>query len=264
MELVMTKFRTEGGMGIITLNSPKTLNAFDGDMNPELLYLLNYVERDPKVRVVIIEGLEKAFCAGGNLKVFYNEYKEKGRLELDELVIQAAQIASTIKKMGKLVITSISGTAAGAGANLALAGDFVLAAENVKISQAFANVGLATDTGGAFLLCRAIGSQRAMELCISGRELCAQEAKELGLVNEVYPVDALQECTMEFAKKLVAGPTKAYANIKRQIYAATYADYDAYLHTVEIPLQCASMKTRDFEKAICSFVEKIPLVFSGE
>ncbi len=264
MEYVLTQYKVENNIAVITMNSPKTLNAFDDVMNPELISRLNSAEEDPGVKVVVIEGLEKAFCAGGNLKVFYAKMKENKQDDFDKLVAQAGVIAGMIKRMTKLVITSVSGAAAGAGAGLALSGDFVLAAENAKFSQAFSAVGLATDTGGAYLLSRCIGAQRAMELCISGRAMPAEEAKKLGIVHEIYPKDQLREKTMEFAGKLANGPTKAYAAIKRQIYAAAYKDYDAYLHTTETPLQCASMRTQDFGEALCGFVEKKPFVFSGK
>lgn len=264
MELKKTTLRIERGVGYIGLNSPETLNAFDGEMNPELLFRLECCESDPNVKVVVITGLKKAFCAGGNLKVFYQNYKENGQVELDELLVQAAHITSYIRKMSKLVITSVCGAAAGAGANLALSGDFVLAAENAKFIQAFVNIGLVPDTGGAFQLCRAIGSHRAMELCVSGRSMSAAEAMQLGLVNEIWPVDKLEEQTIAFAEKLAQGPVRAYANIKRQIHAAAFFDYDSFLNNVELPTQSASMKTKDFEAALCGFVEKRPYTFTGK
>lgn len=264
MEQKKTTFRVEDSVGFIGMNSPKTLNAFDGEMNPELQALLDRCEDDPAVKVVVIEGLKKAFSAGGNLSVFYQDYRDHGRVELDALLVQAARITATIRKMSKMVVTSVSGAAAGAGANLALSGDFVLAAENARFIQAFVNVGLTPDTGGAFQLCRAVGSHRAMELCISGRPMDAAEAKALGLVNEVYPVEELSAQTAAFAKKLAAGPTRAYAGIKRQIYAAAFFDYDGFLNSVELPIQSAAMKTKDFERALCGFVEKQAYVFTGE
>ncbi len=264
MELTKTKFRIEDAVGFITLDSPSTLNAFDGEMNPQILYLLEKCENTPEVKIVVIEGLKKAFSAGGNLSVFYSDYKEHGQVNLDELLVQAANITSYIRKMGKLVVTSVSGAAAGAGANLALSGDFVLASENARFIQAFVNVGLVPDTGGALLLCRAVGFHRALELCLSGRPLSAQEAKDLGMVHEICTADELSERTAAFAKKLAAGPIKAYANIKRQIHAAAFFDYDAFLNNVELTTQSASMKTKDFEKALCGFIEKKAFTFTGE
>lgn len=264
MELKKTTLRIESGTGFIRMNSPETLNAFDDEMNPELLYLLDKCENDPEVKVIVIEGLKRAFSAGGNLSLFYQDYKEHGQLDLDILLVQAAQITSNIRKMSKLVVTSVCGAAAGAGANLAFSGDFVIAAENAKFIQAFVNIGLVPDMGGAFQLCRAVGSHRALELCLSGRPVLASEAKELGLVNEVCTVDELPVRTAEFAKKLAKGPIRAYANIKRQIHAAAFFDYDAFLNNVELPTQSASMKTKDFEKALCGFIEKKPYTFTGK
>jgi enoyl-CoA hydratase/carnithine racemase len=166
----------------------------------------------------------------------------------DDLIEKAGLVSLNIKKMSKMVITSVNGAAAGAGANLALSGDFVVAADNAKFIQAFINLGLVPDTGGTYLLSKTIGPQRAMELCATGRPLGAEEAKAWGLVYQVCPKEELEEQTMKLAKKLTAGPLIAYGALKKQFFEANYADYGRYLAEGEVPTQSVCISSNDFKE----------------
>lgn len=264
MELKKTQFICEDHIGYITMNCPQNLNAVDEGMAEELFYLLEQCEADPQVKVVVLRGGEKAFSAGGDIAFFYDKIQRNDLGDINSAFDKVGKIALKIKQMGKMVVTSVKGAAAGAGANLALAGDFVIAADNVKFIQAFVNLGLAPDTGGAYLLCKTIGAARAMDLCATGRPLAVDEAQQLGLVKLVCPKDELAERTAEFAKKLAAGPLFAYANIKKQIFAAAYSDYEHYLTQVELPTQCACGATEDFKEGVCAFMEKRKANFQGK
>lgn len=183
---------------------------------------------------------------------------------MDGLIAKVGVVADGMKKMSKMVITSVSGAAAGAGVSLALGGDFMICADNAKFILAFVNLGLVPDTGATYLLSKAIGVPRTMELAATGRPVSAEEAKELGLAYKVTTVEELEETTMKFAKKLAAGPLISYKNIKKQIYDANYSDYKKWLDETEIPTQRECAASMDFQEGCKAFMEKRKAVFKGE
>ncbi|QGU96586.1 enoyl-CoA hydratase/isomerase family protein [Clostridium bovifaecis] len=261
MELRKIDFSCNNSIASVVLNYPKNLNALDMDMVDELLYVLKKCEEDDSVKVVVISGGPKAFSAGGDIGYFYKEMKS-GNLDLDPLIAKAGSISLAIKKMLKPVISSVSGAVAGAGFNLAISCDFCIAANNTKFIQAFVNIGLIPDTGGVYLLTRAIGVQRALDLIMTGRVVSADEAYSLGLVKEVCAPEDLQKRTMEFAAKLAHGPLLAYANNKKLIFSSEYMDYERFLKD-EVTAQSACAASEDFREGISAFVEKRKPSFKG-
>ena len=179
-------------------------------------------------------------------------------------VAKVGVVADGLKKMSKMVITSVSGATAGPGVSLALGGDFMICAEDAKFLLAFVNLGLVPDTGVTYLLSKAIGTSRTMELAATGRPMGAEEAKELGLAYKVVPVEELEEVTMKFAKKLAAGPLISYKNIKKQIYDANYSDYKKWLAETEIPTQRECAASMDFQEGCKAFMEKRKAIFEGK
>ena len=169
-----------------------------------------------------------------------------------------------LKKMSKMVVTSVCGAAAGAGVSLALGGDFMICADNAKFILAFVNLGLVPDTGATYLLAKAIGTARTMELAATGRPVTAQEAKDWGLAYKVTTVEELDEVTMKFAKKLAAGPLISYKNIKKQLYDVSYADYKKWLDETEVPTQRECAASMDFQEGCKAFMEKRKAVFEGK
>lgn len=263
MELNKLLYTVEDGVATITMNYLKNLNAIDEQMADELMYVVEAVERDPAVRVVVLRGGQKAFSAGGDIGYFYDLIQAGGEVNMDGLIGKVGVVADGLRKLSKLVITSVSGAAAGAGASLALAGDFVLCADNAKFILAFVNIGLVPDTGVTYLLAKNIGPARTMELAATGRPLGAEEARALGLVYQVTPPDQLEEATRKLARKLAAGPLISYQNIKRQIYGACYSDYKAWLEQTEVPTQAACSASMDFQEGCKAFMEKRKAVFTG-
>ena len=178
MELNKIQYTVEDGVGIISMNYMKNLNAIDSQMADELICVVDAAEKDPAVKVVVIKGTEKAFSAGGDIGYFYKLIQDGGDVNMDDLIAKVGVVTDGMKKMSKLVIASVSGAAAGAGFSLALSADFMICAENAKFIMAFVNLGLVPDTGGTYLLAKSIGAARALELCATGRPLSAAEAGE--------------------------------------------------------------------------------------
>ena len=218
MKLKKLQFVVEDGVGIITMNYMKNLNAIDDQMADELMYVVDTCENDPNVKVVVLKGMPKAFSAGGDIGYFYNLIQQGGEVNMDSLISKVGNVTDGLKRMSKLVISSVSGAAAGAGVSLAFSGDFVVCADNAKFIMAFVNLGLVPDTGGTYLFVKSLGIQKAMELCVTGRPMKAQEAKDAGMVYDVVPAEELDDTVMKLAKKFANGPLLSYKNIKKQIY----------------------------------------------
>ena len=245
----------EDGIAVITMNYMKNLNAIDEQMADELMYVVDAAEKDPNVKVVVLKGTDRAFSAGGDIGYFYELIQAGGEVGV---------VADGLKRMSKMVITSVCGAAAGAGVSLALGGDFMICADNAKFILAFVNIGLVPDTGATYLLTKSLGTARTMELAATGRPVSAEEAKELGLAYKVVAKEELDEATMKFARKLAAGPLLSYKNIKKQIYDAAYSDYKQWLAETEIPTQRECAASMDFQEGCKAFMEKRKAHFEGK
>lgn len=264
MELQKLIYTVEDGIAVVTMNYMKNLNAIDEQMADELMYVVDKTEHDPEVRVLVIKGAEKAFSAGGDIGYFYKLIQAGGEVNMDGLISKVGSVADGLKKMSKIVITSVSGAAAGAGVSLAIGGDFMICADNAKFILAFVNLGLVPDTGATYLLTRLIGPNRTMELAATGRPVGAEEAKALGLAYKVTTVEELDSVTMAFARKIAAGPLLSYKNIKKQIYDAMYVDYKKWLDETEVPTQRECSASMDFQEGCKAFMEKRKAVFQGK
>ena len=200
------------GIATLTLHRPDKLNALDVELCQDLIAALETVSGSAHVRVIVITGAGRGFCAGADLKVL-------GR-EGNQLVESGARIAQLIRNAPQPVIAAVNGAAAGGGANLALACDYRVAADQAKIGQVFHKLGLGVDWGGSFFLPRTVGTARALELVWSARMVGAQEALALGLFQEVVPAERLMARVSELARLWAGQPVDAVRRTKTGLYAS--------------------------------------------
>ncbi|GAU76423.1 enoyl-CoA hydratase-related protein [Fusibacter sp. 3D3] len=247
-------YEVNDSVAVIALNSPKNLNAFDELMIDDVLTALEKAEADASIRVVVIKGNGPAFSAGGDIGMMYKGIKS-GDLDLESGVQKIALISVAIKKFPKPVIASVHNAVAGAAFNIALACDFCIASEDTKFIQAFVNIGLIPDAGGLYLLGRAVGVNRAIQLGMTGKPVLAKEAQMLGFVSEVCSKEELEEATAKMAQKIASGPAQSYKYMKELIYQSQFADFESYIKA-EVMAQSACSQSSDFKEGVSAFVEK--------
>jgi 2-(1,2-epoxy-1,2-dihydrophenyl)acetyl-CoA isomerase len=245
----------------ITLNRPQARNALTAEMKDELLAAVTEAAGDAGVRAVIITGAGGAFCAGQDLKE-HGEILSSGEDLTSTVRKHYNPIVTTIMTMPKPVIAAIDGSAAGAGASLAFACDFRVAARRSSFLMAFARVGLAADSGASWTLQRLVGSARAAELLMLAAPVGADQALAAGLLTSVVEDDELATAAAELAARLAAGPTAAYAGIKAQLqYSATHGLAVSLEHEAQV--QARLGETADHRAATEAFLRKQQPVFEG-
>jgi 2-(1,2-epoxy-1,2-dihydrophenyl)acetyl-CoA isomerase len=246
-------YETAGDVAVIRLNRPKALNALTTEMKEGLLAAVRRAAGEP-VRAVLITGQGRGFCAGQDL-VEHSQQLESGRPALNTVREHYNPIVMEIASMPKPVIAAVNGVAAGAGAGLALACDFRIAAESAALVMSFSAVGLGADTGVSWTLSRLTGPARAAELLMLAEPVPAGRALDLGLLTSVVPDDELSENALDLARRLAAGPTAAYRAIKQEIeFAASHGLADSLEE--EAVLQSQLGQTVDHREATAAFVRK--------
>ena len=232
MATTQDELQTErhGAAVTLWLNRPDRLNAFSEGMALALVQALARAGADPSVRVVIVRGRGRAFSAGGDVKQMAQD-AAGGRpaAYFDRPLAAIHRAALAVRNLEKPVIAGLQGAVAGAGLNLALCCDYRVAADDVRLIQAFTNIGLVPDTGGTYLLPRLVGRARATELLFEGRTVEAKEARELGLVNDVAPLAELDAAVERTAQRLAARPTRALGLTKRLLNAGATRTFEAQL-----------------------------------
>ncbi|WP_458244389.1 enoyl-CoA hydratase/isomerase family protein [Streptomyces sp. MAI_2237] len=255
MQVTGVLHTVDAGVAHLTLNRPEALNALTPGQRDLLVELLADASADPGVRAVVLTGTGRGFCAGADLR---------GRAAAGERVAGdvarmirtgAQRLIAAVLDCEKPVIAAVNGTAAGLGAHLALACDLVLAAESAKFIEVFVRRGLVPDGGGAYLLPRLVGPQRAKELMFFGDALSTADAERLGLVNRVVPDAELDKTAREWAARLAAGPTRALALTKQLVNASLDGDRAAAF-AAEAAAQEINMTTADAQEGVRSFVER--------
>ncbi|MFF0625889.1 enoyl-CoA hydratase/isomerase family protein [Streptomyces sp. NPDC004296] len=253
---------TDTGVTQLTLNRPDALNALTWDMRERLIALLADASADPDVRAVVLTATGKGFCAGADLRGA-PATGDRVAGDVARMIRGGAQrFIAAVMDCEKPVIAAVNGTAAGIGAHLAFACDLVLAAESARFIEVFVRRGLVPDGGGAYLLPRLIGPQRAKELMFFGDAVPAADAARLGLVNRVVPDGELAKTAQEWAERLATGPTRALALTKALVNASLDGDRGASF-AAEATAQEINMTTADAREGVASFVERRRPTYRG-
>lgn len=256
------RHRTEDHVTHLTLDRPEALNALTPDRRDRLIALLGEASADPRVRAVVLTGTGRGFCAGADLRGATPAGERVAGDVARTLRLGAQRLVAAVLDCEKPVIAAVNGIAAGLGAHLALACDLVLAAESARFVEVFVRRGLVPDGGGAYLLPRLVGPQRAKELMFFGDALGADDAERLGLVNRVVPDGELDRTAREWAARLAAGPTRALALTKQLVNASLDADRSTAF-AAEAAAQEINMTTADAREGVASFVERRAAEFHG-
>ena len=253
------------GIRRITLNRPEAANALRPVDRDRLIELLDEADEDHAIRVVVIAANGRHFCSGADVTGIARSNSGDAKRATDSMrkIMNGAQrLIAAVLDCGKPVIAVVNGAAAGIGAHLALAADLVVAAEDASFVEVFVRRGLVIDGGGAYLLPRRIGMQKAKELAFFGDKLPAAEALALGMVNRVVPAAELGAAADEFARRLAAGPTTAISLTKRLLNASPDGDRAAAF-LAEAMAQEIQSTAEDSTEGVRSFMERRPPEFRG-
>jgi len=247
---------------ILRLNRPKKLNSVTEHMALDLQTALKEIEQDDQLRAVILTGKGRAFCAGQDLPETLQK-GEKDEYQLGDTVRRCYNpVITLLQNLMKPVIAAVNGTAAGAGANLAFACDFILAAESATFIQSFSKIGLIPDSGGTYLLPRMLGYHRALEYMMLAKPISAEQAKHWGIVKELTTADELMPKAEEFAAKLTQMPTKSLGYIKQAMKNSYTNSLEEQLE-LEAKLQSMAGNSGDYQEGVQAFLQKRTPEFKG-
>ena len=246
----------------ITLCRPERLNAFIGHMRRDLAEALEQAGSDRNTRVVIVTGAGRAFCAGGDIAFMADLMQRRDAEEFSRILGAGRRVILAIRQMTKPVIAAVNGPASGAGCNLALACDLRIASTTATFSQSFAKVGLHPDWGGTYFLPRLVTPNKACELFFLGDSIDADEALQLGIVNQVVAPEDLESATLQLAERLRAAPPISLAAAKHAVYMSQASELETMLrYETEAQLRC--FDSDDGHEGIHAFLEKREPRFTG-
>jgi 2-(1,2-epoxy-1,2-dihydrophenyl)acetyl-CoA isomerase len=247
----------DSGIATIMLNRPAMMNALNRQMRAELTHALT--EQAKTARVLVLTGAGRAFCSGQDL----GDGGNAAKLDLERTLREEYEpMLRAIHDAPVPVIAAVNGPAAGAGANLALSADVVIAAESAVFIQAFTRIGLIPDAGGTWLLPRQVGFARAMGAMLFAEPVSARQAADWGMIWEAVPDEAFAALWQARAQALAQGPTVAYRHLRQALRASLASDLDSQLAR-EARLQAEAGRTRDFREGVLAFLEKRPAQFEG-
>jgi 2-(1,2-epoxy-1,2-dihydrophenyl)acetyl-CoA isomerase len=252
----------DGGVVVITLNRPDRLNSFTVEMHAALRNALNEAAAEQACRAVLLTGAGRGFCAGQDLSDRAVAPSAKHRDLGESLEERYNPLVRQMRNLPKPIIVAVNGVAAGAGANLALHGDIVLAAKSARFIQSFAKIGLMPDSGGTWTLTHLLGEARAKALAMLAEPLSAEQAAQWGLIWKAVDDDLLMTEAQALARHLAAQPTQALVTIKRAIHSAATATLDQQLD-LEREGQRGLGLSDDYAEGVAAFMAKRPAVFTG-
>lgn len=252
------------GVVTLTMNRPDAMNALDVPLKEALRDTLAAMSADPSVRAVVLTGAgTRAFCVGQDLREHVGFLQSGSDTPLRTVAEHYNPIALALGSLPLPVVAAVRGAAAGAGASLAMLADFRIGGPSTSFLMAFAKVGLAGDTGASWILPRLVGHAKAVELLMLAEPVTSARAAELGLLTRLVDDDeAILPAAQEFAARLAAGPTRAYAAIKRELVEGASGSLAAAL-AVEAEMQAECGATADHREGTFAFVEKRPPAYSG-
>lgn len=255
------ELKIENNVAYITLNRPEVFNSFNREMTLRLQDTLDACETNNEVRALVLTGSGKAFCAGQDLKEVTTPELNPGFKKI--LEEHYNPIILRIRNIEKPIIAAVNGVAAGAGANIALACDVVVADEKASFIQAFSLIGLIPDSAGTFFLPRLIGFQKASALAMLGDKIGAEEAERLGMIYKYVPSAEFQETIKKLALKMAQMPTKALGLIKKTFNQSLVNNLEKQL-ALEAKHQIEAAETEDFNEGVTAFMEKRKPNFRGK
>lgn len=251
--------KLSNGIATITLNRPDRLNALTEAMHGELAQAFDRIELDRAVRTVLLTGAGRGFCSGQDL----NDRATVDQPDLGDTLDRLYNpLIRRMKALDRPIIAAVNGVAAGAGANLALACDIVLAGKSALFVQAFVKIGLIPDAGGSYALPRLVGHARAMGLSMLGEQITGEQAADWGMIWRAVEDDQLLEEATAMAKHLAAQPTVALGLMKQAIHASVSNQLDQQLE-LERDLQQKAGKTEDFSEGVNAFLDRREAIFKG-
>lgn len=249
-------------IAVLSLNKPESLNAMDFKMRDEFATVIRQLQGDKELRVLIVNGQGRSFCSGGDLKSTLDMY-DAPAAQAQQSAVDFYQGFLSIRKLDIPTIGVIHGHTIGAGLCLAMACDMIIASTDTKLSMSFIKVGINPGMGGTYFLPRLIGVSKALEMCLLGESIDAQEAHRLGLVNHVVEPQRLMEFSRDLARRIAANPPTAARLIKKAIYQNSNKNLEEAL-TFEAFAQVVCAATGDLREAIDAFNEKRAPVFKDD
>lgn len=251
MEYKFLKYDIKENVLYITFMRPDVLNSFNREMSLELQNALDIAKDNDEIRAIVLTGEGRAFSAGQDLEEAINPQMNAK----DILTIQYNPIIGKLRQLPKPVIAAVNGIAAGAGANIALACDIVIASEKASFIQSFSNIGLIPDSGGTYFIPRLVGLARATAMMMLAEKIDAKTAMEIGLIYKVYQEDVFMYEVESLAKHLSDRPTKALALTKQLLSVTFDNELDSHLN-LENELQSIALDSYDYKEGVSAFLEK--------
>ncbi|MFQ5665625.1 MAG: enoyl-CoA hydratase/isomerase family protein [Candidatus Binatia bacterium] len=256
------RYTVEHDVAWVTMNRPEQRNAVNAQLREELIGVFTDARTDAGVRAMVLTGAGKGFCTGADLAGPRGQGPTGPGATRTMMKASSQRLIRALWELEKPVVAAVNGVAAGLGAHLAFASDFVIAAAEARFIEVFVRRGIAVDAAGAFLLPRLIGLAKAKELVFFGESLGADEAHRIGLVSKVVPGDKLQETAREWAERLAKGPTVAIGISKRLLNRSLESSFETALEE-EALAQTLVTQSEDTREGMLSFVERRAPEFKG-